>query len=80
MFLQRPFCVCVMSDSDPIDFSHSHALLSMRFFQQEYCSRLPFTPPGDLPNPGIKPKSPVSPALAGRFFATEPPEKPFVPI
>ena len=24
----------------------------------------------DLPNPGIKPMSPVSPALAGRFFTT----------
>ena len=29
--------------------------------------------PGDLPNPGIEPQSP---ALAGRFFTTEPPEKP----
>ena len=29
-------------------------------------------PPGYLPNPRIKPKSPVSPALAGRFFTTEP--------
>ena len=28
----------------------------------------PFPPPGDLPSPGIKPASPVSPALAGRFF------------
>ena len=28
---------------------------------------------GDLPNPGIKPASPVSPAFAGRFFTTEPP-------
>ena len=28
--------------------------------------------PGDLPNPGIKPASPVSPALSGRFFTTEP--------
>ena len=25
-------------------------------------------PPGDLPNPGIKPMSLISPALAGRFF------------
>ena len=29
--------------------------------------------PGDLPNPGIKV---ASPALAGRFFTTKPPEKP----
>ena len=32
-----------------------------------------FPPPGDLPNPGIKP---ASPALPGGFFTTEPPEKP----
>ena len=30
---------------------------------------------GDLPNPGIKPTSPESPALAGKFFTTKPPEK-----
>ncbi|KAB0345653.1 hypothetical protein FD754_022579 [Muntiacus muntjak] len=34
---------------------------------------LPFLSPGDLLNPGIKPRSP---ALAGRFFTTEPPGKP----
>ena len=34
---------------------------------------LPFPSPGDLPNPEIKP---ASPALAGRFFTTEPPGKP----
>ena len=32
--------------------------------------------PGDLPDPGIKPVSPMSPALVGRFFTTEPPRKP----
>ena len=31
---------------------------------------LPFPPPGDLPDPGIKPASLASPALAGRFFTT----------
>ena len=50
--------------------------LSMGFSRQEYQSKLPFPPPGDLPNPGIEPPSPVSPALAGRFFTTEPPGKP----
>ena len=30
---------------------------------QEYWSRLPFPSPGDLPNPGVKASSPVSPAL-----------------
>ena len=53
------------------------APLSMGFSRQEYWSRLPFpTPLGDLPNPGIEPASPVSPALTGRFFTTEPPGKP----
>ena len=33
--------------------------LSMGFLRQEYWSRLPFTPPGDLPDPGIKPASPA---------------------
>ena len=40
------------------------------FSRQEYWSRLPFPPPGGLPDPGIELKSPVSPALAGRFFTT----------
>ena len=39
------------------------APLSMEFFRQEYWSRLLFPPPGDLPNPGIKPTSATSPAL-----------------
>ena len=30
------------------------------------------SPPGDLPDPGIKPLSPAAPALAGGFFTTEP--------
>ena len=47
--------------------------LSMGFPRQEYWSRLPFPPPGDLPVPGIEP---TYPALTGRFFATEPPGKP----
>ena len=42
-------------------------------FQQEYCSGLPFPSLEDLPDPGIKPTFPVSPALAGRFFITEAP-------
>ena len=46
------------------------SLLSMGFSRQEYWRILPFPPPGDFPNPGIKP---TSPALAGGFFATAPP-------
>ena len=53
-----------------------HVPLSMGFPRQEYWSGLPFPLPGDLPDPGIEPSSPASPALAGRFFTTEPPGKP----
>ena len=52
------------------------APLSMEFSRQESWSGLPFPIPGDLPKPGIKPTSPASPVLAGRFFTTEPPGKP----
>ena len=38
--------------------------------RQEYWSGMPFPSPGDLPNPGIKPTSLTSPALAGEFFTT----------
>ena len=60
---------------NPMDWS-LQAFLSMEFSRQEYWSRLPFPTPEDLPNPGIKPTSPVSSVLAGRFFTTEPPGKP----
>ena len=46
--------------------------LSMGLSGQVYWSGLPCPAPGDLPNPGIKPTFPVSPALADRFFPTEP--------
>ena len=46
------------------------ALLSMGFSRQEYCSGLLCPPPGDLPDPGIEPVSPTSPALADVFFTT----------
>ena len=39
------------------------APLSMRLSQQKYWSGLPCPPPGDLPDPGIEPMSPASPAL-----------------
>ena len=55
----------VMSDS--LRLSHS-----MGFPRQEYWSRLPFPPPGDLPNPGIELMSLMSPALAGGFFSIVP--------
>ena len=44
----------------------TRAPLSMEFSSQEYRSGLPFPPPGDLPDLGIKPRS--SPALQADFF------------
>ena len=41
-------------------------------------SGLPFPSPGNLPDPGIKPLSHVSPALAGGFFTTASPGKPYI--
>ena len=47
----------------------------MGFSRQAYWNGLPFPPPGDLPDPGIKP---MTPALAGGFFTTAPPGKPLM--
>ena len=49
------------------------APLSMGLSRQQYRSGLPCPPPQDLPDPGMEPTSPASPALAGGFFTTEPP-------
>ena len=46
--------------------------LSMGFSRQEYWSGLPWPPPGDLPNPGIKPKCL---ALQADSLLSEPPGK-----
>ena len=43
---------------------------SMGFSRKEYWSGFPCPPPGNLPNPGIKRTSLMSPALAGSFFIT----------
>ena len=47
--------------------------LSMGFSRQEYLNGLSCSSPGDLPDPGIKPVSLTSPALAGGFFTTSAP-------
>ena len=52
------------------------APLAKEFFRQEHWSGLPFSSPGDLPNPGIKSMSRASSASAGGFFTTVPPGKP----
>ena len=69
-------CPCSLSQSrlticGPMDCS-SQAPLSLGFPRQEYWSELPLPSPGDLPDPGIETTSLVPPALAGKFFTTEP--------
>ena len=62
-------CSAVQSCStlcSPVDYSPL-APLSMEFSRQEYWSRLPFPPPGNLPDSGIKP---ACPALAGGSITT----------
>ena len=46
---------------------------SMEFSRQEYWSGLPFSSPGDLPNPGIEPRSPT---LQADTLPSEPPGQP----
>ena len=67
------FCCCLVAKLCPI-LCHPmdvalQAPLTMGFPTQERWNGLPFPSLGDLPNPGTEPKSP---ALAGRFFTTEP--------
>ena len=66
------FSCSIMYDSaTPWTVAHQ-APLSMGFPRQEYCCGLSFPPPGALPHAGS------NPALAGRFFTTEPPGKPHI--
>ena len=69
-------CVCVLSHVQlfvtPWTVAHQ-APQSMEFSRQEYWSGLPLTSAGIFSNAEIKPTSFGSPALAGRFFTTEPP-------
>ena len=68
-------CVCVLSCVWLFAILKTvacQASLSLGFPSQEYWSGLPFPPPGDLPDPGIKP---ASPAVTDGFFAAVPPGK-----
>ena len=60
---------CVLLFAVPQTVAHQ-AFLSTRLPRQEYWTGLPFPTPGDLPDPGMEHISPVSPALAERFFTT----------
>ena len=69
----------VLSHSVMFDFLQPHGLQPTRllcpwgFSRQEHWGGLPCSPPGDLPNPGIEPRSP---ALQADFLPSEPPGKP----
>ena len=68
-------CVCVcsaVSDSFAMPWTVAHGIFQARI---QYWSRLPFPSTGHLSDPRIKPTFLESPALAGGFFTTEPPEK-----
>ena len=73
--------VCVLSHSIMSNSLRPYGLMAHQapppvgFPRQEYGSGLPFPTPGNLLNPGIKPASLASPALAGGFFTTGPPGK-----
>ena len=69
-----PVSACVLSPFKCIQLCETQSIvvheapLSVRFSRQEYWSGLPCPPPGDLPDPGIKSASLMSPALAGGLF------------
>ena len=62
-------CVCMLSHFSRVRLfatlwtAARQAPLSMGFSRQEYWSGVPCTPPGYLPDTGIKPMSPVAPGL-----------------
>ena len=53
---------------DSMDCVTRQAPLSMGFLRQEYCSTLPFSPPGDLLDPGVEPIFPESPAWQADYL------------
>ena len=55
---------------DPVDCSPASSSVHADSPGEEHWSGLPCPPPGDLPNPGFRASSLVSPALAGVFFTT----------
>ena len=74
MYAQQCPPLCDRLHATPGTVAHQTPLF-MEFSRQEYWNGLPLPTPGDLANPGIKPMSLESPALAGGFFTTVPPGK-----
>ena len=70
-------CQVVSNSSNPMDCSLP-VFSVHRIFQARLLEWVAISSPANLPNLEIEPRSPQSPALAGRLFTTEPPEKPHV--
>ena len=73
------YCHCEVAQSclnlcEPVDSSQPGSSIH-GILQQEYWSGLPFPSPGDLPNPGIEPRSH---ALQAEALTSEPPGKPII--
>ena len=72
-------CCAVLGHSVMFDCLQPHGLLTLQaplpmgLSRQEYCSGLPCPPPGDLPNAGTEPRSPV---LQADSLPSEPQGKP----
>ena len=66
-------CSVLSNDLRPHGLQPTRLLCTWGFSRQEYWSGLPCPPPGDLPNSGIKPRSPT---LQADSLPSEPPGKP----
>ena len=68
-------CSIVSNTLQPHELQPTRLLCPWGFSRKGYWSGLPFPPPGDLPNPGIKPRSLI---LQEDSSPSEPPEKPLL--
>ena len=66
--------VCMLSCVDSMEYILPGSICEI--FQARILDGLSFSPPRDLPNPGIESISLANHALVGRFFTTVPPVKP----
>ena len=66
--LKKHACTCSFQLFATLWTAAHQAPLSMGSSKQEYWNKLPLPPPGDFPDPGMEPMSPMSLALAGGFF------------
>ena len=82
VFIASHTCYCMHAQwrptLQPCSLQPNRFLCPWNFPRQGDWNYLPFATPGDLPNPGIQPASPASPALTNGFFTTVPTGKPVV--